>query len=410
ASCNQCNISLKALKFRNFGTSITNASTERSEYKSDNTREDTSEPIARPIVGYWYLYCGALVFGIVVLGGLTRLTESGLSIVEWNLVKGMKPPSSQKEWEEEFDKYKKFPEYQKLNRHMTLPEFKFIFYMEWSHRMLGRFIGMSFIIPGLYFASRGYMNSGIQRKSLLVGSMIGLQGILGWYMVKSGLDPEILEDPLAVPRVSHYWLSAHLGVAFLIYSSMLMTGWQILRSNKNLKSLKALGAALDNAKLKRFRKMAEHTPRLVFLTAISGAFVAGLDAGLIYNEFPKMGNGYIPSDMWALSSSNNENPKPIWMNFLENPSTVQFDHRIFGITTLTVISGIWVYSLKLPLPPVARLASHLIMGAAWGQVGLGISTLLFLVPVPVAAAHQAGSLTLLTASLWLKHVLKRIPK
>ncbi|TPX48909.1 adenylate kinase [Synchytrium endobioticum] len=360
------------------------------------------ERITRPIVGYWYLFSGCLVFGIVVLGGLTRLTESGLSIVEWNLFRGMKPPTSQAEWDEEFAKYKTSPEYQLMNRRMTLDEFKFIFYMEWAHRMWGRAIGLSFIIPGVFFASRGYMSRGIKRVSLVVGSLIGCQGVLGWYMVKSGLKEELLHTPGAVPRVSPYWLAAHLGSAFVIYSLMMTTGWRILRSSR-AKALDRMMTMLRNPVLNPMRQYAHVTSAMVFFTAISGAFVAGLDAGLVYNQWPKMGLGYFPTDYQAPG-------KPWWRNIFENPAAAQFDHRILAYATFTAISALWLYSRRLPLPRQAKVAVNLLMGVACIQVTLGISTLIYFVPIPLAAAHQAGSLTLLTSALWLMHILKAVPK
>ena len=210
--------------------SITTASTTSTPSK----QQELQEP-SKPIVGYWYLFCGSLVFGIVILGGVTRLTESGLSIVEWNLIKGMKPPSSPQEWHQEFEKYKLFPEYKLLNHSITLDEFKRIFYMEWAHRMWGRAIGLCFILPGLYFASKGFMTRAIQSRSLIVATMIGVQGVFGWYMVKSGLDDEIVQKN-QVPRVNHFWLSTHLGSAFLIYATMLFTSLEILKQNRIFKA------------------------------------------------------------------------------------------------------------------------------------------------------------------------------
>ena len=357
------------------------------------------EEKTRPIVGYLYLASGALVFTIVVVGGLTRLTESGLSIVEWNVIKGMHWPQSQAEWQNEFDKYKLFPEYHVLNSRMTLEEFKAIFFMEWAHRMLGRLIGVTFVVPAIYFAAKGYMSRAIQMRSVVVAAMIGSQGLLGWYMVKSGLSEELL-DGKSIPRVSHYWLAAHLGSAFTIYAVMLVTGLSILKSHRPPMH-KAIGG------LQSFKSYSVATCCLVFTTAMSGALVAGLDAGLIYNEFPFMGNGIVPADFWALSSISDRNQAPIsWIrNLLENPSAVQFNHRLLACTTFTAIFALWLYSRRLRLPPNARVAINSLLGVAVVQVSLGIATLVYFVPIPVAAAHQAGSLTLLSVALWLLHIL-----
>ncbi|KAF9424653.1 Cytochrome c oxidase assembly protein cox15 [Podila epigama] len=332
--------------------------------------------VVKPIVGYWMMAISAMTFGIVVVGGMTRLTESGLSIVEWNLIKGMKPPRSQAEWEEEFEKYKQFPEYKILNHGMTLPEFKRIFYYEWSHRMLGRAIGAAFILPGLYFASRGMLSKSIARRSWIIGGLIGFQGALGWYMVKSGLDEQLMLTPGATPRVSQYRLAAHLGSAFLIYTGAFMTGLKVLTDYSiSQGKFESLRAALNNPALKRFKGAAHGIVALVFFTAISGAFVAGLDAGLVYNEFPLMGGRLMP------------------------PAT----------TTFTAVTSLFLYSRGLPLPPHVRLGVNVLMGVACCQVGLGIATLLYMVPVSLGTAHQAGSLTLLTSALYLMHSLKKVP-
>jgi cytochrome c oxidase assembly protein subunit 15 len=350
------------------------------------------------------------------VGGLTRLTESGLSIVEWNVIQGMRPPLTQGEWEAEFAKYQLFPEFQLTNHAITLEEFKFIFFMEWAHRMLGRFIGLTFVLPGAYFAYRGYLSRPLQLRSLAVGGLIGVQGLLGWLMVKSGLSAHLVEER-QVPRVSHFWLAAHLGTAFTIYSAMLMTALEVLRSPRPAGMAAAAGMPVAQAaKLLPFARLAKGLAALVFVTAMSGALVAGLDAGLLYNEFPYMGTGLVPSDMWAFSTPS---PSPgaeagdvrparmsAWRNLLENPSAVQFNHRLLAMSTLTATTGLWVYARRLPLPARARLAMHAVLGVACGQVMLGIATLIYFVPTPVAATHQAGSLTLLSAALWLVHTLR----
>lgn len=355
----------------------------------------------------------AMTFGIVVVGGMTRLTESGLSIVEWNLIKGMKPPRSQAEWEEEFEKYKQFPEYKVLNRGMTIEEFKRIFYYEWSHRMLGRAIGAAFILPGLYFAARGMLSKNIARRSLVIGSLIGFQGVLGWYMVKSGLDEQLMQAG-ATPRVSQYRLAAHLGSAFLIYTGAFMTGLKVLTDYKvSQGAYESLAAAINNPVLKRFKGAAHGIVALVFITAISGAFVAGLDAGLVYNEFPTMG-GRLAPPMKELFDEHylkkGDHPTfGLWRNVFDNQVTVQFNHRVLATTTFTGISALFLYARGLPLPPHIRLGVAALMGVACGQVGLGIATLLYMVPVSLGTAHQAGSLTLLTAALYLMHSLKKVP-
>ncbi|ORY40372.1 cytochrome oxidase assembly [Rhizoclosmatium globosum] len=379
--------------------------------RSRFTTTTTTTTQTHRVVAYWYFYCAALVFAIVAVGGVTRLTESGLSITEWNLITGMKPPRTDEEWNVEFEKYKLFPEYKLLNHNITLNEFKFIFYMEWGHRMLGRFIGLSFILPGLYFASRGMMSPSIRNRSLFVAVLIGCQGVLGWYMVKSGLKQELMEAK-SFHGVSQYWLAAHLGSAFIIYSIMLLTGFEILRtSSKNAVALsEQISTLLRVPGFKTFSRATHQIATLVLLTAFSGAFVAGLDAGLVYNEFPFMGEGLMPSDMWAHSDPTvMEKPVPLWRNMLENASAVQFNHRFLAMTTSTAVVGLWFASRRFTLPASSRLAVNALLGVTALQVSLGISTLLYLVPVPLAAAHQSGSLLLLSTSLWLLHTLRRLP-
>lgn len=397
-------------EFVKYQSTIT-ASTVNIDYSALNAKPSKAEPlkVTKKHVAYWYLFSAFLVFGIVVLGGVTRLTESGLSIVEWNLIRGMKPPSSEQEWEAEFEKYKAFPEYKLLNHNMNLQEFKRIFYMEWAHRMWGRAIGLAFIIPGVYFAARGFMTNAIKIRSLVIAGMIGTQGAFGWLMVKSGLDDEIVKRK-DVPRVNHFWLSTHLGSAFLIYSAMLFTGLEILKQNRHSiqKVLTSAAAVKGHA---GFRVLSAAVLCMIFVTAISGAWVAGLDAGLIYNEFPYMGDSLVPSDMWAYSTPPDSNT-PAKMSWIENlgrnPAAVQFNHRVLAISTFTAISALWLISRRVPISATSRLASTALLGAALAQVSLGITTLLYFVPVPVAAAHQTGSLTLLSFGIWLLHTLRRI--
>ncbi|KAF9417882.1 Cytochrome c oxidase assembly protein cox15 [Entomortierella beljakovae] len=379
-----------------------------------NATKVGSDMVVRPVVGYWMFTISAMTFAIVVLGGLTRLTESGLSIVEWNLIKGMKPPRSQAEWDEEFNKYKQFPEYKLLNHGMTLEEFKRIFYYEWSHRMLGRAIGAAFILPGLFFAARGMFTKNIARRSLIIGSLIGFQGALGWYMVKSGLDEELMAKPGATPRVSQYRLSAHLGSAFLIYAGAFMTGLKVLTDYKVSKGgYESLATVINNPVLKRFKGAAHGIVGLVFLTVLSGAFVAGLDAGLIYNEFPLMGGRLVPPTTELFDDHflhKGDHPTlGLWRNMFDNQVTVQFNHRVLATSTFTAISALFLYSRKLPLPPQARIGVNILLAVACGQVGLGITTLLYMVPVSLGTAHQAGALTLLTSALYLMHSLKKVP-
>lgn len=340
-------------------------------------------------VGKWLIGCSSMVFGAVVLGGITRLTESGLSMVTWSAL-GEKRPTNQAEWEAEFQKYQQFPEFKMKNSSMTLEEFKFIFYMEFIHRMWGRAIGAVFLLPAAYFWKKGYFNKRTKGYVSLFGTLIGLQGLMGWYMVKSGLEEERFQDINDVPRVSQYRLASHLGLAFVLYMGFLSQG---------LKMITPAGqTATAVIKAKGIKRLALITQALVFVTAISGAFVAGLDAGLVYNSFPKMADDWIPKDILAF--------KPTFKNFTENPTTVQFDHRILGISTLTLISTLWLLSRRVVLPKRTRWAINSIAVMAWTQASLGVVTLLNHVPVPLASMHQSGSLILLSLAVWVTQELK----
>ncbi|XP_028391243.1 cytochrome c oxidase assembly protein COX15 homolog [Dendronephthya gigantea] len=361
----------------------------RKWYTTQNTTDAIQNERTRKIIGYWLLGCSGMVYGAVMLGGVTRLTESGLSMVDWHLIKGMKPPRSQQEWEEEFKKYQNFPEYKYLNEGMTLSEFKRIFYMEYAHRMWGRSIGAVFFLPAVFFAYKGWVSKSLRPRLFIYGGLLAFQGLLGWYMVKSGLDEEKISKT-QIPRVSQYRLAAHLGSAFALYSLMF---WQALTHLVPAQQL------ANTKNLKRLRIYTHGALTLVFLTALSGAFVAGLDAGLVYNSFPKFADRWIPDDLMVM--------KPKIKNFFENATTVQFDHRILGMVTLSAVVGLWALARPVDLPRRARLAVNSTLAMAGVQVLLGISTLLYYVPVPLAALHQSGSLALLTFTLWFGHEIKK---
>ncbi|TRY91588.1 hypothetical protein DNTS_021754 [Danionella cerebrum] len=371
----------------------------------------SSASASNRLVGRWLLGCSGLVLGAVVLGGVTRLTESGLSMVDWHLVKEMKPPRSQAEWEEEFAKYQQFPEFKILNHDMTLTEFKFIFHMEWGHRMWGRLVGLAYILPAVFFWRRGYFSRSMKTRVLGLCGFVVFQGLLGWYMVKSGLEER--PESYDVPRVSQYRLAAHLGSALLLYGASLWTGLTLTLPPNQIPHCR---------RLLNLRRFANVTGGLVFLTALSanislvllkacasltrsvfpGAFVAGLDAGLVYNSFPKMGEYWIPDDLLAFS--------PKLKNVFENPTTVQFDHRILGISSLAAISGLFLFSRRMLLPRRAKMAIGCLTAMAWTQVALGISTLLLYVPTPLAATHQSGSVALLSFAIWVLAELRKLPK
>jgi len=364
-----------------------------------------TEKVTPRIVGWWMGGIAGMCFGAVVLGGVTRLTESGLSMVDWKLF-GRPPPMTAEAWMIEFEKYKESPEFKYKNSQITMEDFKFIWLMEYGHRMWGRTIGAFYYIPATMMLAAGYFTPALKKRVALGGVFLACQGLMGWYMVKSGLDHKNFEGPNDVPRVSQYRLAAHLSAAMVLYSFMLWNSLSILKPPKNVPMEKF--SKMDALSLVKFRKLAMGTKGLVFLTAVSGAFVAGLDAGLVYNSFPLMAGRVVPDDIFAYA--------PWLSNFTENPTTVQFDHRVLGTTTLGLITLMAYKSRQLPLPAPARRAALAVLCMGWMQVGLGITTLLTYVPVSIAAMHQSGALVTLSTALWLSHelklmkLLKHVPK
>ncbi|KAJ1645380.1 Cytochrome c oxidase assembly protein cox15 [Coemansia erecta] len=379
----------------------------------------TRRTVDAPIVGYWTLFCASMVFGIIVWGGLTRLTESGLSIVEWAPITGAKLPTSDEQWESEFEKYKQFPEYHKVHIGITLDDFKKIYFMEWFHRNIGRLFGIVYLVPAAYFVSKGMVTrSGIAKIGGLGLLLLG-QGAMGWYMVASGLEKELGERPDAVPRVSQYRLTSHLSLAYLLYAGLSLYGWNVFRANRlarnKVANPEALRALMLKPNIVSFRRKITAATLLVGTTCLSGAMVAGLDAGLYYNEFPTMGQGLTPPliDLWNTFYARGKPDTDMWRNLTENPVTVQLEHRILAMTTFFILSALWWQGRRLPLPRAARVMLHTMYGFAWLQVALGISTLVNFVPVAYASAHQANSVLLLASALGLYHTLrplKLLPK
>ncbi len=328
---------------------------------------------------------------MIILGGVTRLTGSGLSMVEWAPILGILPPLNQDEWQKTFLLYQQFPEYQLKNFHMTLHDFKSIFWFEYGHRLLGRSIGMIFLLPFLFFLFRGKIEKALTPKLIFMFVLGGLQGLMGWYMVKSGL----VNDP----RVSQYRLTAHLGLAVLIYAYMFWVALGLLYPKMN-----------EAGKNKNPKKTSHRLGRLsliitgiIIVTILSGGFVAGTHAGFAFNTFPLMNGKLIPDGLFEHS--------PLWRNFFENIITVQFDHRVMATLLFLIIPAFWFkagrLASRLELQPLARTGSHLLLAALALQITLGISTLLLVVPVALAAAHQAGAILLLTAGLFVSQQLHR---
>ena len=337
-------------------------------------------------IAIWLLACCAVIFGMIILGGVTRLTGSGLSMVEWAPIMGILPPLNQAEWQEAFLLYQQFPEYQLKNFHMSLDDFKSIFWFEYGHRLLGRSIGMIFLLPFLFFLFRGMIEKALTPKLIIMFVLGGLQGLMGWYMVKSGL----VNDP----HVSQYRLTAHLGLAVVIYAYMLWV------------ALGLLYPKIDNVSTDTDSKLGRLSliiTSIIIITILSGGFVAGTRAGFAFNTFPLMDGRLIPEGLFELT--------PVWHNFFENIVTVQFDHRVLATLLFLIIPAFWFKAGKLAanndLQPLARTGSHLLLAALALQITLGISTLLLVVPVALAAAHQAGAIVLLTAALFVSQQLRR---
>ena len=333
------------------------------------------------IVALWLVFCAAVIFGMIMLGAVTRLTGSGLSMVEWKPLVGVVPPLSEAAWMESFQKYKQFPEYQKVNKGMSLHEFKQIFMFEYLHRVLGRLIGVIFFFPMLYFALRGHIRRGLMPHLWILFFLGGLQGLLGWYMVKSGL--------VSMPRVSQYRLTAHLGLAVAIYAYMIWLVFDLVFMSRQQRQVRQRPLA----------KWSLALVVLVYLMILSGGLVAGTRAGYAYPTWPLMGDTFIPPGLYQLT--------PAWLSAFEDITTIQFNHRMFAYVLCGLI-GAMIFAVMRSGESVRARSAALFLGVALIlQVTLGISTLLLHMPVPIATAHQGGAVLLLSAILFLSHTLVR---
>jgi heme a synthase len=333
-------------------------------------------PASSRAVAAWLLACCALVFAMVVVGGVTRLTHSGLSIVEWQPVAGAIPPLDDSQWQAEFGKYKLSPEFRLRNFDMTLAGFKGIFWWEFIHRLLGRVVGVVFLVPLLWFAARGQVRGALAWRLAAIFALGGLQGAVGWLMVKSGL----VDDP----RVSSVRLAAHLGMAVVIYGAILWTALDLAAPREGWAS----------PALSRF---AGALLALVFAMILTGALVAGIHAGYAYNTFPTMDGHWIPPEVLLID--------PWWKNFVYNMATVQLDHRLLAYTIAVCAVLMWWRVRRAGPPTLARLWANALLAAVALQVCAGIATLLAHVPVPLAALHQAGALLVFTCALGLAHAV-----
>jgi heme a synthase len=340
----------------------------------------TSRQVAsrRQIAVWLFVICG-LVASMVVVGGATRLTDSGLSITEWKPVTGAIPPLSVEAWEEEFEKYRQIPEYIRVNRGMSLDEFKSIYWWEWAHRFLGRLVGLAFFIPFVWFWATKRIERPLIPHLIVMFVMGGLQGAMGWYMVMSGLSERI--------DVSQYRLAAHLGLAFLVYVYMLWFAVPLWR--------REMPAQISFGGL---RTAAAIIIAAVFLQVIAGAFVAGLNAGFVFNTWPLMDGALFPRHLYGLES--------FWANFFDDVRTVQFNHRMIAYALVALI--VWHYWTLRGTNEQLQKSGHMLVAALLVQVCLGIMTLISVVRIDLALLHQLGAVMLLTAALLHFQLLCRL--
>jgi cytochrome c oxidase assembly protein subunit 15 len=334
--------------------------------------------LQRKSVVIWLSAVCLLIFSMVIVGGVTRLTHSGLSIVEWKPLMGVIPPTNDKAWNEIFDKYKQYPEYKITNRHMDLSDFKFIFYWEYFHRLLGRLIGVVYFFPFLFFYLRKYFDRKLSLK-LFVGFLLGgLQGLVGWFMVKSGL----VNDP----SVSHYRLALHLAIAFGIAAYLFWNILDILFEDEK--------STRHHARFKQSLLLTAG----ICLQIIYGAFTAGKKAGFGYNTFPKMDDSWIPDAVFSI--------QPAWLNFFETNAAIQFTHRTIAWCLIIAIP-LFLWKIRNELNALQKTAMKLLFAGLCVQFTLGVLTILFIgsYEVVLPAIHQAGAFILLSLVIFFNHSL-----
>ncbi|MFN4059761.1 MAG: heme A synthase [Paracoccus hibiscisoli] len=335
---------------------------------------------ARRAIRAWLAVLFLLVLAMIVVGGATRLTGSGLSITEWRPVTGAIPPMNAADWDREFDLYRQIPQYQELNRGMSLSEFQFIYWWEWGHRLLGRVVGLVWALGFVFFWATSRIPAGWTPRLLGLGALGGLQGAIGWWMVSSGLNEGML-------RVASYRLATHLGIAFLILGLITWYVLQLSRSEAELMRSRRAGEA------KLFR-MSTGLMHLTFVQILLGALVAGIDAGRTYTGWPTMGGEWIPAAIWDGSLG--------WRNFFENPALVQFIHRMTGYLLAIFAVVVWLRARRSP-HPVTRGAFGVMIVAMAAQIGLGILNVIHASPLQLALAHQFGAVVLFAMILRARH-------
>jgi cytochrome c oxidase assembly protein subunit 15 len=348
-----------------------------------NSRFDNSARDNRHIA-IWLLLVCTLIFCMVVLGGVTRLTHSGLSMVDWQPIHGILPPLNEAEWLQEFEQYKQSPEFLKINKAkgMGVEEFKSIFWFEYGHRVLGRIIGLAFLLPFLFFLVKGKIRRKMVPRYIVMFILGGLQGLLGWYMVKSGLVDK--------PSVSQYRLTAHLVAAIAIYVFIFWHVLSLWNSNR---------IPVADSRARGLKQHGLISSALIILMIISGGFVAGTKAGFTFNDFPFMHGSLLPPGGMAL--------EPWWLNFFENVATIQFSHRVLAVIVfLTVLAYVIKGWKSIAIDNSTKNLFTLLLVMLLIQLALGITTLIYVVPVALGAAHQAGALLLLTIAVMTNHRLR----
>ncbi len=331
-------------------------------------------------VVYWLFTGCFLIFIMVIVGGITRLTDSGLSMTDYKLITETIPPLNEEAWEAEFERYKQFPEYQKLHSHFELEDFKEIYFWEWFHRFIGRFIGIVFIVPFLYFLFTKQLTTPTIKKSLILFALGAFQGFLGWYMVKSGL--------VDISAVSHYRLAAHLVTALLTFAFTFWVALDLIYPKRESVN-------------KSFRNLVRWGLVILLLQIIWGAFVAGLNAGLIHNTWPLMNEGKLIHETVYIEQ------EPLWRNFIEGKSGVQFVHHYLAWFVVGIIGMIWYRSKKLTLNILQQRAIDFLLVMVFIQFLLGIFTLVYAVPLWLGVAHQVGAFFLLAAMTFTLHRFTR---
>lgn len=342
---------------------------------------DTAPKGARRAIRAWLVVLFVMVAAMIALGGATRLTGSGLSITEWRPVTGTLPPTSPAEWEAEFAKYQQIPQFREVNAGMDLAGFKRIYWWEWAHRLLGRLIGLVWGAGFLWFLARRAIPPGWTGRLILPGVLGGLQGLVGWWMVHSGVATETLT------RVASTRLAVHLGLGFAILGLLAWLAMLLGRTEAEL--LRARRASEP-----RLFSMTTGLMHLTFLQILLGALVAGIDAGRQYTGWPRMGGEWFPAGAFAL--------EPLWRNFLENAGLVQFIHRVVGYLVAVFAVVVWLRARRSP-HAVTRGAFGVMLAAVAVQLGLGILTVIHAAPLPLALAHQIGAMALFVLILRARH-------